>query len=124
MFDTSYLIKFLSEIIALEESMVLILDNEGSYPILYVEPINEDSVRFAFAHDYKLFLNDKIDDYKISDYEFEFDIIINKRELLEKFYNVLYPFTMNYNLEEAYCPEFELEEGIKYLNQIGIYLNK
>lgn len=124
MFDTSYLIRFFAEIIALEKELVLVLDYEGSDPILYAEPIDENNVRFIFTHDYNLFLNNNIGEYKISDYKIECDIVINKKELLKKFYNILYPFTMNYNLEKSYHPEFDIKNGKKYLKEIEAYIGK
>ena len=48
----------------------------------------------------------------------------DKKTLLKEFYNVLYPFTINYNSEESYYPEFNLENGKNYLNQIKKYLDK
>ena len=125
--DSSYLIEFFEKIIHLKEELVLVLDYEGSNPILYAAPIDENNVRFLFAHDYNLFLNDDIDEYKISDYTIECDIIIDKKELLENFYKILYPFTVNYNIKEAreghYDDVFNLEKGKKYLKTIKEYLD-
>lgn len=124
--DTSILIKFFKEIIELKEEIALMIDYEGSYPILYSAPVDENKVRFLFAHDYDLFLNDDVDDYKITDYKIECDIIIDKKELIKKFYDILYPFTINYNIKEAskghYDDVFNIENGKKYLNEIKIYL--
>lgn len=99
--DTSILIKFFKEIIELKEEIALMIDYEGSYPILYSAPVDENKVRFLFAHDYDLFLKDNIDDYKISDYKIVFDIIINKKELIKNFYDVLYTFTMHYDIKKS-----------------------
>lgn len=125
--DTSCLIKFFEEIINLKEEIVLALDYEGSNPILYVAPI-DNNIRFLFAHDYNLFLNDDIDEYKISDYTIECDVVVNKKELLKNFYDIMYPFTINYDIKEArkghYEDVFNIENGKKYLNQIKEYLNK
>ena len=124
--DTSILIKFFKEIIELKEEIALMIDYEGSDPILYSTPVDENKVRFLFAHDYDLFLNDDVDDYKITDYKIECDIIIDKKELIKKFYDILYPFTINYNIKEAskghYDDVFNIENGKKYLNEIKIYL--
>lgn len=124
--DTSILIKFFKEIIELKEEIVLTIDYEGSDPILYSAPVDENKVRFLFAHDYDLFLNDDVDDYKITDYKIECDIIIDKKELIKKFYDILYPFTINYNIKKAskghYDDVFNIENGKKYLNEIKIYL--
>lgn len=124
--DTSILIKFFKEIIELKEEIVLMIDYEGSDPILYSAPVDENKVRFLFAHDYDLFLNDDVDDYKITDYKIECDIIIDKKELIKKFYDILYPFTINYNIKKAskghYDDVFNIENGKKYLNEIKIYL--
>ena len=126
--DTSILIKFFKEIIKLKEEIVLMIDYEGSDPILYSAPVDENKVRFLFAHDYDLFLNDDIDDYKITDYKIECDIIIDKKELIKNFYDILYPFTINYNVKEArkghYDDVFNIENGKKYLNEIKTYLKK
>lgn len=124
--DTSILIKFFKEIIELKEEIALMIDYEGSDPILYSAPVDENKVRFLFAHDYDLFLNDDVDDYKITDYKIECDIIIDKKELIKKFYDILYPFTINYNIKAAskghYDDVFNIENGKKYLNEIKIYL--
>ncbi|MBO7671785.1 hypothetical protein J6S88_00075 [bacterium] len=64
MFDTSALIEFFADIITTTEDIVLFLDNEGSYPIFYAEPFDNDNIRFLFAHDYELFTNTDIDDLK------------------------------------------------------------
>ena len=110
------------------EDIALFIDNEGSWPILYLTQTDEDSVWFLFAHDYDLFMNDNIDEYTTKDYKIECDVIINKKELLKNFYDILYPFTRNYDMEEAkkghYDDIFNLENGKKYLNQIKKYLDK
>ena len=124
MFDTSCLVRFFEKLISLKEKTVLVLDNEGSLPILYAEPIDNNNVRFIFAHDYNLFLNDDIDEYTIRDYKIECDAIINKKELLKTFYNILYSFTENYNLKDAYNPEFKIEVSKKYLNKINSYIKQ
>ena len=127
-FDASVLIRFFSRIIDEKDDIALFLDNEGSWPILYISQINDKNVRFIFAHDYHIFMNDDIDEYKTSDYETECDVIVSKKELLENFYNMLYPFTINYNIEEAreghYDDVFNIENGKKYLNEIKAYLGK
>ena len=46
------------------------------------------------------------------------------KEILENFYNIFYPFTINYNLEKAYEPMFNLEKGKRYLSIIKTYLEK
>lgn len=124
MFDTSILIKFFTKIIDCKEDAAVIIDYEGSEPIFYVAPVNENEIRLIYAHDYDLFLNDDVNEYNRSDYKIECDIIIDKKEILENFYNIFYPFTINYNLEKAYEPMFNLEKGKKYLNEIKAYLEK
>ncbi len=124
MFDTSILIKFFAKIIDCKEDAAVIIDYEGSEPIFYVTPVNENKIRLIYAHDYDLFLNDDVNEYNRSDYKIECDIIIDKKEILENFYNIFYPFTINYNLEKAYEPMFNLEKGKKYLNEIKAYLEK
>lgn len=127
MFDASILIKFLAKIINLEDDAILGFDNEGSSPILYAKTIDNDNIRLIFMSDYEIynaFCNDEVDDYKLTDFKIECDLIINKKYLLEEFYNILYPFTNSYNFEESYYPEFNLENGKKYLNQIKKYIDK
>jgi len=111
MFDTAILAEFFSEIIKLKQDITLFLDNEGSFPLLYAKEINNDIVRFIFAHDYILFENEENDDDCLPLYKVECDIIIDKKTLLKEFYDILYPFTMNYNLKEAYYTEFNIEKG-------------
>ena len=123
MFDSSILIRYLAELINITEETVLFLDNEGSFPMFYANKIDDNTIRFLFAHDYILFENDEIDDDCLPLYKIECDILINKKTLLEKFYNILYPFTENYNLEEAYGPTFNLENGKKYLSKIKTYIS-
>ncbi len=127
MFDTAILIKYLAELINSNEEIVLVFDNEGSNPIFYSKPINKDTIRFVFASDYELYsacCNDEIDDYNLTDFKIECDIIVNKKDLLKEFYNILYPFTMNYNLKRAYYPEFDIENGKKYLSKIAEFLKE
>jgi len=123
LFDTSYLIKFFADIINLKEDIVLVLDNEGIEPILYASPNSTNNVRFIFAHDYDLFLNTDISEYNISDYKIECDIIIDKKELLKRFYNIIYPLVMNYNLKNDDKIVYNIENGKKYLKEIEKFLN-
>ncbi len=123
MFDLSNLIEFLAEIINLKEDIALYLDYEGSEPLLYAKEIDDNKIRFIFAHDYELFLNDDIDNYDVSSYKIECDIIIDKKNLLEQFYNILLPFVENYDLKESYYPEINLKKCKKYLNIIKNYLS-
>ena len=46
MTDTADLFQFLVEIVELQENVVRFLDNEGSLPMLYVEPINPEIIRY------------------------------------------------------------------------------
>lgn len=129
MFDASVLSQFIAKIIDIKEEIVLFLDYEGSWPLLYINPIDDD-VRFLFAHDYNLFLNDDydIDEYTIRDYTIECDTVVNKKELLKNFYDILYPFTINYDIIAAqkghYDDVFNIENGKKYLSKIKAYLEK
>ena len=118
MFDGSVLIKFFAEIINIEEEAVLFLDYEGSYPLLYVKPVDKDKVRFLFADDYDLFANDDIDDYKISDYKIDCDIIIDKKTLLKD---------LNLFTKKKFYIEFDqfnIRQAKKHLKTIEKYINK
>lgn len=119
LFDTSDLINFFMKLTDLEKNIAIFLDREGSYPMLYAEKIDNNTLRFMFAHDYETFMNDETEDICIQSYKIECDIIIDKRTLLKEFYDILYPFTMHYNPEEAYFPEFDIEKAKKYLNKIN-----
>ena len=125
MFDTSILISFFAELVDLKEDIAMFLDNEGSFPMLYAKNIDNDNVRFMFAHDYILFENDEADDDCLPLYKIECDVIISKHILLEEFYNILFPYTKNYDLKliEAHYSEFNLKNGGKYLEIIKKYLN-
>lgn len=120
----THVIRFFSELTTSKEDIAMFLDNEGSDPLLYANPINEKEIRFLFAHDYNLYSDDNIDDYKIADYTIEFDIILDKKTLLQEFYNILKSYidgidetdeekVEEINLERA---EFQLEIIEKYLN--------
>ena len=41
--------------------------------MIYLCPKENNEIRFLFAHDYELFLNDNIDDYSIREYKIECD---------------------------------------------------
>lgn len=127
MFDTAYLIEYLSELINLKEEAVLVLDNEGSDPIFYAKPVNDDTIRFVFASDYKLFDSfcmDEIDDYNLTDFYIECDILINKKVLLKEFYNILYSHIKTYDSKKAEYQEFNIQKGKKCLNEIAMFLKR
>lgn len=127
MFDHSLLTEFLSQIIDLKEEVLLILDNEGSEPMLYAEPNDTNTIRLLFASDYEIFnafCRDEINNYNLADFKVEFDIIINKKNLLEEFYKNLYPFAINYDFKEVYDPAFNQSKSLKYLTEIKKFLNQ
>ena len=118
-FDTADLIQFFGETVKSQEKSAIFLDYEGSNPLLYIEPISEDKVRFLFAHDYDLFLNDNIDNYSLNDYKIECDIVIDTKILLSEFYNVLIQYIQDKKYEE-----FNTKKAKKYKNIIKEYINK
>ena len=129
MTDTADLFQFLADVVDLNEDVALILDNEGSNPLLYAKKINGEIIRFLFASVYNLyksFCNDEIDDYILLDYKIEFDILINKKLLLEEFYKILSSYITDYNYNDAdrYGVEFDIQKGKKYFNTIKSYLKK
>ena len=129
MTDSSDLFEFLAELIELKANIAIILDNEGSNPLLYAEKINNDIIRLIFASDYNLyksFYNGKIDDYDLKDYKIEFDILIDKKYLLKEFYKILFPYVQNYkyNASDKYGYEFNVNKAKKCINKINIFLNK
>ncbi len=121
-FDHYWIIKFFAEIINLKDEIVIFLDYEGSYPMLYAKKADNNTVRFIFAHDYILFENDENDDDCLPLYKIECDIQIDKKELLEKFYNIINPHIMNYDEKNNY--DFDIKKAKKYLKQIKIFLDK
>ena len=46
-------------------------------------------MRFLFAHDYELFLNDNIDDYSIREYKIECDVVLDKKMLSKEFLKMI-----------------------------------
>ena len=118
----SAFIEFLAEIINSQDDLAVILDYEGSNPVIYVKNIDETNVRFLFAHDYNLFLNDDIDDYCFFDYDILCDIRIEKKKLLRVFYNIYYPITINFNPEDDKFSEFDKENAIKHLKKVEQFL--
>ena len=123
MTDASDLIGFFAEIIHSKEDIAIILDYEGSYPLLYAKNEDENKVRFVFAHDYKLF-NEDIFEYYYYDYEIVCDILICKRKLLSEFYNIFRSYTLNYDPEslDNLNSEFNPEKALKYLKEIEKFL--
>ena len=107
-FDHYWIIKFFAEIINLKDEIVIFLDYEGSYPMLYAKKADNNTVRFIFAHDYILFENDENDDDCLPFYKIECDIQIDKKELLEKFYNIINPHIMNYDEKNNY--DFDIKK--------------
>lgn len=120
--DVSAFIEFLAEIINLQADLAVVLDYEGSNPVIYVKNIDETKVRVIFAHDYNLFLNDDIDDYCFFDYEVSCDFIVEKKKLLRVFYNIYYPITINFNPEDDKFSDFDKENAIKHLKKIEQFL--
>ncbi len=113
-----------AKIVNLKDEIVIFLDYEGSYPMLYAKKTDKDTVRFIFAHDYILFKNDENDDNCRPLYKIECDILIDKKELLEKFYNILNPFIMNYDEKFAYDNYFDIKKAKKYLKKIKTFLDQ
>lgn len=127
MYDTANLIEYFSELVDLKEEIVLVLDNEGSDPIFYAKPINDDTIRFLFASDYKLFDSfcmDEIDDYNLTDFYIECDILINKKVLLKEFYNIFYSYIKKYEFKRSNYEDFNVQKGKKYLNKIATFLKR
>ena len=120
--DVSAFIEFLAEIINLQADRAVVLDYEGSNPVIYVKNIDETKVRVIFAHDYNLFLNDDIDDYCFFDYDISCDFIVEKKKLLRVFYNIYYPITIKFNLEDDKFSDFDKENAIKHLKTIEQFL--
>ena len=112
----------MAEIINLQADLAVVLDYEGSNPVIYVKNIDETKVRVIFAHDYNLFLNDDIDDYCFFDYEISCDFIVEKKKLLQVFYNIYYPITIKFNLEDDKFSDFDKENAIKHLKTIEQFL--
>ena len=123
-YDNYWIIQFFAKIVNLKDEIVIFLDYEGSYPMLYAKKTDKDTVRFIFAHDYILFKNDENDDNCLPLYKIECDILIDKKELLEKFYNILNPFIMNYDEKFAYDSYFDLKKAKKYLKKIKTFLDQ
>jgi hypothetical protein len=127
MFDVSDLIEYLAELIDLKDEALVVFDNEGSDPLFYSKPISDDIIRFLFASDYRiydLFDKDKIEDYDLTDFDIEFDVLVDKKRLLNDFYNVLYFYIANYELDEFDLSEINIEKSKKYLNKIAEYLKR
>ena len=129
MTDTSDLFQFFSDIVGLKEDVALTLDNEGSNPLLYAQSTKTNIIRFTFASDYDLYkslCNNEIDDWKLSDYNIEFDILVDKKLLLNEFYKVLLPYVNNYkyNDSDKYGVEFNVDKAKKYIDTIKKYLKQ
>ena len=120
MTDTADLMEFLASVCDLKEAKAFVFDNEGSYPIIYIQPTVNENIRFMFTHDYDLFL--KNIDYDFSQYKVECDIIVNKKEFLQNFYKILYPFTCDYQTDENSDVIFKPEKAKNYLKKIKEYL--
>lgn len=120
MTDTADFAEFLANICDLKETKAFVFDYEGSYPIICIQPVDKDNIRFFFANDYDLFLKDI--DYDFSQYKVECDIIVNKKEFLQNFYNILYPFTCDYKTDKNSDVIFEPEKAKTYLKKIKKYL--
>ena len=120
MTDTADFTEFLSDVCVLKEAKAFVFDNEGSFPIICIQPVDKDNIRFFFAHDYDLFL--KNIDYDFSNYKVECDVIINKKEFLQNFYKILYPFTCDYKTDENSNVIFKPEKAKTYLKKIKEYL--
>lgn len=122
-FDTAIFVQFFAELINLEDEITIFLDYEGSYPLLYAKKGNNDTIRFLFAHDYILFKNNEEWEDCLQ-HKIEFDILINKKDLLSKIYIILYRFLKNYDLDYAEYIDFNIEKAKEYLNTIQSYLDK
>lgn len=121
--DTSIFIHFFEELINLKDEITLFLDNEGSYPLLYAKKVDNDTLRFIFAHDYILHKNDE--DYEdCLRYKIEFDILISKKELLSSFYIILYLFLNDYSTNYADYIKFNLDQANNYMNEIKTYIDE
>ena len=121
--DTSIFIHFFEELINLKDEITLFLDNEGSYPLLYAKKVDNDTLRFVFAHDYILHKNDE--DYEdCLRYKIEFDLLVSKKELLSCFYIILYLFLNDYSTNYADYIKFDLEHANKYMNEIKTYIDE
>ena len=112
-FDTLDFIQFFAELIKLEDDISIILDYEGSDPLLYARKEDKNTLRFIFAHDYELYADDSIDDYSLLAYKIEFDILINKKDLLKEFYIILHPYLKNYNSSYTDFTDFNLKKAKK-----------
>ena len=122
MTDTSELVYFFSKIIDLKDDVSLLLDNEGSEPLIYAKAIDDNKVRFMFATDYDLYADDNID-YGIDDYKVELDIIIDKKILLQEFYNVLKPYLENFDAEGNEFIEMNTDKAKERLSIIEKFLS-
>ena len=85
MTDERGLIKFLKETFEQNNEVSIFLDYEGSDPLIYLCPKENNEIRFLFAHDYELFLDDNIDDYSIREYKIECDVVLDKKMLSKEF---------------------------------------
>jgi len=121
-FDTLDFIQFFAELIKLKDDISIILDYEGSDPLLYAKKVDKNTLRFIFAHDYELFADDSIDDYSLLAYKIEFDILINKKDLLKEFYIILYPYLKNYNSSYTDFTDFNLKKAKEYMDKIKSYI--
>ena len=128
MTDSADLFLFLIHLINLKEDIALVLDNEGSDPLIYGKPI-DNKIRFLFAHDYELyhsFLKGEINDYELNNYKIECDILIEPTIILKEFYKILSPYVENYeyNASDEYGCEFNVNKAKKILNMIKPYISE
>ena len=123
-FDTAVFIQFFAELADLKDEITIFLDYEGSEPMLYAKKIDKDTIRFLFAHDYHLYDSDDADKDYLQLYKTEFDILVSKKELLGKFYIILYPYLTNYDENYAEFLGFHLKQAKKYMSIIKSYINK
>lgn len=123
-FEHSFVIKFFTKLINIKDEIVIFLDYEGSYPMLYAKKTDNNTLRFIFAHDYILFKNDENDDECLPLYKIECDILIDKKELLEKFYNIFYPHIIYLDKNSSYDNKYDTKKSKKYLKLIKDYLDE
>ena len=89
MTDEKELAKFLKETFEQNNEALIFLDYEGSDPLIYLCPKENNEIRFLFAHDYELFLDDNIDDYSIREYKIECDVVLDKKMLSKEFLKMI-----------------------------------
>lgn len=110
------LIRFFQRIIKLKDDVVLFLDNEGSDPMLYAKIMDDNKVRFIFAQDYELykkFVDDEIEDWELEDYKIECDIIVDKKDLIREFYEILKDYNFKAYAESLYIDIKNCKQNLK-----------